>query len=167
MKLRISQLSKQAGFTILEIMIVVGVLAVVASLALPSYVRSRQIAQNTQTLGDLRVFSDQLATFNVEARTWPDDTLPGRFPNKVGGVDDFSLAQAIKMEDWFRGPAIGGEYDWDMDVNGVAAAVAIANPTADVLQLTKLDEKLDDGNLSTGAFRQVYSGLIYVLQEDN
>lgn len=151
--------------TMLELLIVVAVIGVLGAIALPSYVRSRQRAQNVQTMGDLKSFAGQLEIFNGEMRVWPDDKGPGRFPDRINGQEDHQLEQSIKRAKFEGLPGIGGQFDWDMNTNGVHAAIAVANPTADVDQLIKLDELMDDGSLATGSLRQVPSGIIYVLQQ--
>jgi prepilin-type N-terminal cleavage/methylation domain-containing protein len=156
---------QHSGMTMLELLIVVAVIGVLGAIALPSYVRSRQRAQNVQTMGDLKSFAGQLEIFNGEMRMWPDDKGPGRFPDKIGGVTDNQLEQSIKRAKFEALPGIGGQFDWDYNTNGVHAAIAVANPTADNAQLVKLDELMDDGSLTTGALRQVPSGQIYVLQQ--
>ena len=152
--------------TMLELLIVVAVIGIIAGIALPSYVRSRERAQNVQTMGDLKSFAGQLEIFNGEMRIWPDERLPGRFPDSISGVTDNQLEQSIKRAKWTSAPAVGGQFDWDLNQNGVYAALAIANPTATTAQLTALDKMIDDGNLSTGVFRSVPSGLIYVMQQN-
>jgi prepilin-type N-terminal cleavage/methylation domain-containing protein len=165
MKLK-PNLPTRSGITILELLIVVAIIAVIAGLAFPSYVRARQRGQNVQTMQDLKTFSGQLEIFNGEMRVWPDERLAGNFPDRIAGQNDNQLEQSIKRANWFRGPAVGGQFDWDYNVGGVHAAVAIANPTASAAQMQQLNKMLDtDDSLTEGVFRQVTGGYIYVLAE--
>jgi type IV pilus assembly protein PilA len=47
-----------AGFTLVEIMIVVGVIALLVVIALPSFLRAREKAQNAKLMNGLRVAAD-------------------------------------------------------------------------------------------------------------
>jgi prepilin-type N-terminal cleavage/methylation domain-containing protein len=72
--------TKRGGFTLVEIMIVVAIIALLASIAIPNFLRSRKRSQATQILEDLRLIDaaiDQYAIeFNKKATTdsanWTD-----------------------------------------------------------------------------------------------
>ncbi len=68
---------KRAGFTLVEIMIVVAIIAVLAAIAVPGFMRARKRAQATRVINDLRLIAaavDQYAVeFNKMAGT-PVDT---------------------------------------------------------------------------------------------
>ena len=68
---------KRAGFTLVEIMIVVAIIAFLAALAVPGFMRARKRAQATRVINDLRLIAagvDQYAVeFNKMAGT-PVDT---------------------------------------------------------------------------------------------
>jgi prepilin-type N-terminal cleavage/methylation domain-containing protein len=56
--------TKRGGFTLVEIMIVVAIIALLAAIAVPNFLRSRKRSQATQMLEDLRIIdaaSDQYA----------------------------------------------------------------------------------------------------------
>src|SRR5208283_871689 len=55
---------RRSGFTLVEIMIVVAIIALLAAIAVPNFLRSRKRSQATQILEDLRIIdaaSDQYA----------------------------------------------------------------------------------------------------------
>src|SRR5262245_60625578 len=66
--------SKRGGFTLVEIMIVVAIIALLASIAVPNFLRSRKRAQATQILEDLRqldsVFDQHAIEFPTETIEW-------------------------------------------------------------------------------------------------
>ena len=72
--------TKRGGFTLVEIMIVVAIIALLAAIAVPNFLRSRKRSQATQILSDLRVLDaavDQYAiennkTATLTAATWAD-----------------------------------------------------------------------------------------------
>lgn len=62
---------EQAGFTLVEVMVTVAIVAILASVALPSYqnyVRRGQLTEATNTLSDLRVRMEQ---FYQDNRAYP------------------------------------------------------------------------------------------------
>ena len=71
--------TKRGGFTLVEIMIVVAIIALLAAIAVPNFLRSRRRAQATQVLQDLRLVDaavDQYAIENNKSGTasvsWTD-----------------------------------------------------------------------------------------------
>jgi prepilin-type N-terminal cleavage/methylation domain-containing protein len=95
MKRRTPQLS--LGFTLVEIMIVVAIIALTAAIALPNYFRARKRAQATRMVDDLRLIDgalDLYATENSKAAGAPaawQDLQPYLKKNIVlynsGGID--------------------------------------------------------------------------------
>ena len=58
--------TKDAGFTLVEIMIVVAIIALLASIAVPNFLRSRKRSQATQILQDLRVLDAAVDLYAIE-----------------------------------------------------------------------------------------------------
>ena len=58
---------KHAGFTLVEIMIVVAIIALLASIAVPNFLRSRKRSQATQVLQDLRVLDAAVDLYAIES----------------------------------------------------------------------------------------------------
>jgi prepilin-type N-terminal cleavage/methylation domain-containing protein len=54
------------GFTLVEIMIVVTIISIIASIAIPAYGRSRKRAQATRTLEELRMLEYALDRWAIE-----------------------------------------------------------------------------------------------------
>jgi len=66
--------TKRAGFTLVEIMIVVAIIALLAAIAVPGFLRARKRSQASRILNDLRMISgamDQYAIENSKASTDP------------------------------------------------------------------------------------------------
>jgi prepilin-type N-terminal cleavage/methylation domain-containing protein len=58
--------TKRAGFTLVEIMIVVAIIALLAAIAVPNFLRSRKRSQATQILEDLRVIDSAVDQYAIE-----------------------------------------------------------------------------------------------------
>ena len=77
--LRTFNSQRQRGFTLVEIMIVVAIIALLASIAVPNFLRSRKRSQATQVLEDLRQIDSAVDQYAIEYRkaggitvTWGD-----------------------------------------------------------------------------------------------
>ena len=58
--------TKRGGFTLVEIMIVVAIIALLAAIAVPNFLRSRKRSQATQVLEDLRVIDSAVDQYAIE-----------------------------------------------------------------------------------------------------
>ena len=58
--------SKRGGFTLVEIMIVVAIIALLASIAVPNFLRARKRSQATQVLEDLRLIDSAVDQYAIE-----------------------------------------------------------------------------------------------------
>ena len=66
--------TKRAGFTLVEIMIVVAIIALLAAIAVPGFLRARKRSQASKIINDLRMISgavDQYAIENSKQSTDP------------------------------------------------------------------------------------------------
>src|SRR6266550_4152495 len=149
---------RAAGFTLVEIMIVVSVIALLAVMALPSFLRARQQAQNAKFMNGLRVASGAFELYAIEHNAYPADVSRGVVP---AGMATYFGATF----DWTKPTPIGGNWDWDYMVFGFTAAVSVVGTTASVQQMTDIDAKMDDGDLSTGQFQDMGNGRYsYILE---
>ena len=58
--------TKRAGFTLVEIMIVVAVIALLAAIAVPSFLRARKRSQASRILNDLRMIDSAVDQYAIE-----------------------------------------------------------------------------------------------------
>jgi prepilin-type N-terminal cleavage/methylation domain-containing protein len=56
----------KSAFTLVEIMVVVAIIALLASMAVPNFLRARKRAQATRCLEDLRVIDGSIAQYAIE-----------------------------------------------------------------------------------------------------
>ena len=66
MKTALQSKSRRAGFTLVEIMIVVAIIALLAAIAVPNLLRARKRTQATRVLEDLRVLEYALDRWAIE-----------------------------------------------------------------------------------------------------
>ncbi len=102
---------RRAGFTLVEIMIVVAIIALLAAIAVPNFLRARKRSQATRILDDLRVIDaaiDQYAIENNKGGGAPVAWADIQNYLKNGSVPYFSGGK-----DLFSNPYSGGSFSVD------------------------------------------------------
>lgn len=156
----------KSGFTIIEIMIVVAIIGTLAIIAIPSFINARQSSQNASFLNSLRLLSQELELYTIQEDKgdYPPDAPAATMPPAFDG-------HPIRSFSWTDTTPIGGNWDWDHAANrgekvyGCYAGISVINPGRTSTQMEDIDERVDDGNLAQGKFRQHASGYIYVIEE--
>ncbi len=139
-------------------MIVVVIIGILASIALPAFQRARIRSQNTRIANDLRLFSGAFETYNLENGVWPDDVNEGILPS---GMEGYVVPEKFESRTIY-----GGNYDWEgPGAFSFNAGVSIRNSFLDTDQATAIDEMMDDGVLSTGRFRNIGGAYAVILEE--
>ena len=67
--------TKRAGFTLVEIMIVVAIIALLAAIAVPGFLRARKRSQASKILNDLRMISGAVDQYAIENSKKSDDIV--------------------------------------------------------------------------------------------
>ena len=57
---------RRGGFTLVEIMIVVAIIALLASIAVPGFLRARKRSQATRVINDLRLLDSSVDQYAIE-----------------------------------------------------------------------------------------------------
>ena len=67
--------NKSSGFTLVEIMIVVAIIALLAAIAVPGFLRARKRSQATRIINDLRMISAAVDQYAIEYSKKGDDNV--------------------------------------------------------------------------------------------
>ncbi|MDB6113122.1 MAG: pulG 1, partial [Lacunisphaera sp.] len=123
------------GFTLVEIMVVVVIIGLLASLAVPAFQRVIHASENSRVVNDFRVFSNAFETYASENGNWP--------ANAGAGVIPAGMSNNFKNVTWVSNTIIGGRWNWDNSTaSGGIAGISIQNFTASDAQLAEIDAKL-------------------------
>ena len=147
-----------AAFTLVEIMVVVVIIGLLAAIAIPAFQRVQQSSQNSRFISDLRTFAQGFETYATKNGGWP--------PNAGTGVVPVGMSGEIKDAAWTTGKnSVGGRWNWDFNNNGITASISCVNVTVTDAQMTAIDAKIDDGDLTTGHFQKVNGRFMYILEQ--
>ncbi|MDO8631375.1 MAG: prepilin-type N-terminal cleavage/methylation domain-containing protein [Phycisphaerales bacterium] len=144
----------QRGFTLVELMVVVLIISVLATLSVPAIQRTKMKAKTAAIVSDFRTFATAFDTYAQETGKWPAEAGVGVIPPLMVG--------RLNTTAWKRQTPMGGRYNWEYNRLhfGVRykAAISISATAAsplplDVTQMTDIDERIDDGDLMSGSFR--------------
>jgi prepilin-type N-terminal cleavage/methylation domain-containing protein len=146
------------GFTLMEIMMVVAVIGLLATLAIPSMVKARRQAQDGAFINDLRIAVAAFEQRAMQTGQYPADVTPGVIP---AGMADYLENMA-----WRRTTPIGGQWDWDylQFGNKIGVSVYFGSQNEDT-RMASIDARIDDGNLATGAFQKRSQGYISIIEQ--
>jgi prepilin-type N-terminal cleavage/methylation domain-containing protein len=66
---------RRGGFTLVEIMIVVAIIALLAAIAVPGFLRARKRSQASRILNDLRMIDSAVDQYAIETNRKTNDTV--------------------------------------------------------------------------------------------
>ncbi len=139
-------MSRKDGYSVIELLIAVVIIADLALIAVPFIFRARQSAQNSQYLNDLRICVAAVEMYAAENTRYPTEAATGVMPT--------GLAIYLNKLRWNQANSLNGNWDWDYQANGLNAAVSVVLPADDDVRMQDIDERMDNGALVTGAFRK-------------
>ena len=94
-----SQPTRRAGFTLVEIMIVVAIITLLAALAIPGILRARKRAQASRVKDDLRLIEAAVDQYAIETQ---------RQPGSVVSVSDWTAYLKTETQLWTTGKDVLG-----------------------------------------------------------
>jgi type II secretory pathway pseudopilin PulG len=65
-------MNNRRAFTLVEIMVITGIVVVLLSLAIPNILRSRVISLETAAMGNLRALNNACQLYQINMKTYPD-----------------------------------------------------------------------------------------------
>jgi prepilin-type N-terminal cleavage/methylation domain-containing protein len=152
----LQKLRKDAkGFTLIELMIVIAIIGILAAIAIPQFTKYRARSFNTQSLGDIRVISNEVGGYYAEWNEYPCDLVAATagplvtITNAGGGggpdIDDIAIAANSVVA--YTGASTAGGY-------GAAAAgeqfCVISGSTAAVAEIALEFGKRDTDGTTAG-----------------
>ena len=146
----------RAGFTLVEIMIVVVIIGLLAAMAIPAFQRVQRRSQNSRFVSDLRIFTQAFETYSLENGSWPPNVGPGVVPAGLSG--------ALQVSVWTKTTVVGGNWNYDRNINGISVAVSVSGGTIDNARMQEIDAMIDDGDLNTGHFQQISGRYMNILE---
>jgi len=141
------------SFTLVEMVIVAGIVGLLAAITLPGFLRARVRAQNANFLNDLRVATDAFVLYSLENGEYP--------AARNAGEEPVEMRDYLQRLVWNESTPIGGLWDWDNGEYWYAAGLAVSDTTAAATRMQDIDAIIDDGSLGSGFF-QTRGGNAYV-----
>jgi len=138
---------ERRGFTLVEVMVVVAIVGLVASIAIPSLIKARRESRISAFANDLRLALDAFELYAIERGGYPADVSRGVVPP--------GMAEYLPKMDWTAATPLGGNWDWERNAVGISAGISAVGNDLSSADFRDVDRKIDDGNLSTGRFRHL------------
>ena len=148
------------AFTLMELLVVVAIVGVLSAIAIPQFQEFRLRSQLSATFAEFKLFEKALIAYNMDANSYPVDTLPGVYPTEMRSV--------IQNSFFSETTPIGGRYDYEGPPNWNIAGISVRNSghPLNAPEWSTLDSMIDDGDLSTGKFRRERDWYVYVIIEN-
>ncbi|MCF7894113.1 MAG: type II secretion system protein GspG [Candidatus Omnitrophica bacterium] len=168
------------GFTLIELIVVIAIIAILAAIIAPNAFKAIEKAKITEAVGDFKTYKTALYTLYADTGKWGTDAHYSGSNNYVA-MDNYTelIEDPGGMAGW-DGPYLDklkGKTPWEGTyvmqasncTGGAAKEIWLefenncydgSGNNCDISDATaeKLDEKVDDGDLTTGLFRQCGSG---------
>jgi prepilin-type N-terminal cleavage/methylation domain-containing protein len=141
-----------AGFTIVELMIVVTTIGILALLSTPSIQLAAARTEATVTANDIRVFTEAIEFYSSSEGAYPESMSYTHIPDKIANF----LPNTWK----------DGNYSWFYVNTNQFIYIYLYNLNFTSEQALLLDRIIDDSNIATGKVRMAYSGsgIVYLFQ---
>lgn len=142
-------MTKRSGFTLVELMIIVAILSDVMIIAMPAFIRARNLSQNTKYISDLRTASAAFEMYAAENDKYPAGAGLGIIPTGMGIY--------LRGVDWTDYTPISGRWQWVYSASAIPQIQVNFTRAPDPVRMADIDTRIDNGTLATGQFRQLTS----------
>jgi prepilin-type N-terminal cleavage/methylation domain-containing protein len=156
------QRPRHAGFTLIEIMIVVAVIGLLCAIAVPGIINARTTAQNTYLMEELKETTEAFQMYEADNQILPLQSSGVSLAiSTVGVVPPGMELYMPKNSHWTNG-AYGTWLwiYWPGVLPGYQGFIYLYNPNLTDDAMKFLDTKLDDGNTSTGSILEYGPGTL-------
>jgi len=151
-------MKKQGGYSIVELMITVAVIAVIASLAIPAWQRARKRSQADALVSELRINGEAFQVYAAEK---------GGLPANSGVLSAMPAGMAPympKKSTWTGVSPTGGYWVWwnfgTSSFWGFTGIIGVYNANFDSEQVKHIDTAMDDGDPNNGGIH-LSTGWVY------
>jgi prepilin-type N-terminal cleavage/methylation domain-containing protein len=147
---------KEAGFTLIELMIVVAIIAIIAAIAIPNLLSARLNANETAAVATLRNLSSAQAQFQATSKADTDDDGTGAFGSFLelsgavevrGAGSGMGVLNPPVLSGAFRNPTTAGAAEGFVSRSGYYFAIYLPDSDGNGL--------LCDGNAGAGDWANV------------
>jgi prepilin-type N-terminal cleavage/methylation domain-containing protein len=149
----------RSGFTLVEILIVVVILGILAAMVIPSFASAVNGSREQAFVSSMRSIYDGAVLYMTRTGLYLEDSSSGQLPP---GFEDY-----IDADDFENGTPIGGVWDFELNSMGITSGFGVhfdgTGETRDETYMTGVDELFDDGDLTTGVFRQIANDRYYYI----
>ena len=93
---------RDRAFSLVELLVVIGIIAVLIGILMPTLSRARESARRTKCLSNLRTLAQSMVMYANDSKGW----LPNM--NQAGTVNDYAMTSAVLValnRQYVRGPA--------------------------------------------------------------
>ncbi len=129
---------KQCGFTLVELLVVIVVLAVLAAIVLPKFVNSSARSKESALQADLRELRNAVSAFQVDTGRYPNALadLAESDETRVRGAD----GAAVNARDWHgpyiesvpTDPVTGTAFKYDKNTGKVSSGAVGTGPSGNL-----------------------------------
>lgn len=154
--------ASRAGFTLIEILIVVVILGILAGIVVGLFSSFREEAERSAFMTNGRAFVEAAKRHRLSTGGWLEDSSSGALP---AGFEEY-----INISSWTGSTPLGGVWDSELNSFGIVSGLGVhfdgTGSTRDDAFMTDVDSMLDDGDLATGGFRKLAGDRYYFVLAD-